>query len=244
MNVVTESLVADALAASGLVAWRWDAQADRMEWSPGAEDILGLPDIVLRSPDLLIRVIHPDDVGLIKAQFCEALQTGAPLSARFRVTATSGLRWFDCAGQALLSDSGEYVGATGTFREVTEECEAEEALLDSLHDAECALEQIGARVWEWDPKTDLVTYFNLPEGLHMIAESPSAVSLANILEGMSPADVALSREKLTGAMESGERFSFEVSVPDDDGVIHRVFVRGGVLAQQPGRVSAITIVLD
>ena len=244
MKVVTEGLVADALAASGLVAWRWDAEADRMEWSPGAEEILGLPDIVLRSPDLLIRTIHPDDVELIKTQFCEALKTGAPLSARFRATASSGLRWFDCSGQALLSETGEPIGATGTFAEVTEECEAEEALLEALHDAECALEQIGARVWEWDPATDLVTYFSLPEGTHMIAESPTAVSLAEILEGMTPADAALARETLGHAVESGERFTLEVGVPDDDGVSHRVFVRGGVLAQQPHRVSAITIVLD
>lgn len=244
MKVVTENLVSDALAASGRVAWRWDAQADRMEWSTGAEEILGLPDIVLRSPDLLIRAIHPDDVELIKGQFCEALKTGAPLAARFRVTAASGLRWFDCSGQALLSENGESVGATGTFAEVTEECEAEEAVLQSLRDAECALEQIGARVWEWDPETDLVTYFNLPEGTHIIAESPTALSLADILKGMTPADAAQAREALTRAVETGERFSLEVGVRDDSGVSHRVFVRGGVLAHQPGRVSAITIVLD
>ncbi|MBW3536758.1 MAG: PAS domain-containing protein, partial [Actinobacteria bacterium] len=180
MKIVTESLEAQALAASGLIAWRWDAQADRMEWSPGAEEILGLPDIVLRSPDLVIRVIHPDDVELIKGQFCQALKTGAPLSARFRVTAP-GLRWFDCSGQAVLSDTGESIGATGTFAEVTEECEAEEAVLGALRDAERALEQIGARVWEWDPKTDLVTYFNLPDGTHMIADSPTEVPLSEIL---------------------------------------------------------------
>lgn len=244
MKVVTENLVADALAASGLVAWRWDAQADRIEWSTGAEEILGLPDIVLRSPDLVIRIVHPDDVELIKGQFCEALKTGASLSARFRVTVASGLRWFDCSGQALLSETGESIGATGTFAEVTEECEAEEAVLEALRDAECALEQIGARVWEWDPKKDLVTYFNLPEGTHMIAESETSVPLPQILEQMTQADAALSREALTRALETGERFSLEVAVPDASGVRHRVFVRGGVLARQPARVSAITIVLD
>ncbi|MBW3537852.1 MAG: hypothetical protein KY395_08860, partial [Actinobacteria bacterium] len=70
------------------------------------------------------------------------------------------------------------------------------------------------------------------------------VPLSEILAVMDPSDAARARATLNGAVETGERFTLEVGVPDTDGVSHRTFVRGGVLAQSPNRVSAISIVLD
>lgn len=244
VKIVTEGLEAQALAASGLVAWRWDAASNTTQWSSGAEDIMGLPDIVLRSPDLLIRAVHPDDAKLVYAHLRQALKTATPFKARCRVRTSSGIRWFDTSGQALLGESGELVGATGTLLDVSEECEADEAVMAALSDAECALEQIGAWVWEWDHQTDLVTYYKLPEGTHRMAESRPDVLLSQLFAVLDPEDAARARATLNGAVETGERFTLEVAVPDAHGVSRRTFVRGGVLAQSPNRVSAISIVLD
>ena len=241
MNVVTATLAEQALAASGLVAWRWDRATDHVEWSAGADRILDLPDIVLRSPSLLVRAVHADDVPMLSDAFAMAGRTGAPLSARFRVTSAGGMRWFDLSGQVLRDDDMQMSGATGTLIDVTEECEAEEAVLGALHDAECVLETIGARLWEWDSVTDRVTYFRLPESGNLITAAPTDVPMDEILARMHEADARLVRETFAAAIAGRGTFTLEVALRDDDDVERRALVRGGLAAGSTTRVSAVSV---
>lgn len=245
MKIVTETLVSGALGASGVAAWRWDIEGRRIEWSPGAEEVVGLPDIVLRSPELLMRAIHPDDLPMVSKAYADALRRGAPLDARFRLTVSSGVRWFDCAGKPILDDTGRSVGATGTLLDVTDESEAEEALLATLHDAQLVLGDIGARVWSWDSTTDEVSVLSLPEGAPILVETDGdRLDLSVGLSRMSDQDGALVRDKLERAVWAGEPFSFEISIRDDNGVTHRMFVRGTRSGSSPDRVNGVSILLD
>ena len=245
VKIVTETLVNGALGASGVAAWRWDIEGRRIEWSPGAEDIVGLPDIVLRSPELLTRAIHPEDLPLVSHAYADALRRGSALDARFRLTASTGIRWFDCTGMPILDDSGKAIGATGTLLDVTEESEAEEALLATLHDAQLVLGDIGARVWSWDSTADEVSVLSLPEGAPILVETEGdRLPLARALERMSDQDGALMRDKFRRAIATGEAFSFEISIRDDNGLVHRMFVRGTVSSSSPDRVTGVSILLD
>ena len=245
MKIVTETLANSALGASGVVAWRWDIEDRRIDWSPGAEDVIGLPDIVLRSPELLTRAIHPDDLPLVSKAYGEAFERGGPLDARFRVLASSGVRWIDCSGRTIRDESGKAIGATGTVMDVTEECEAEDAMLQTLHDAHLVLEDIGARVWEWDSESDELQYLSPPTGPRLLALADTeGVTLAVALERLNDQDAALVRDKLNHALATGEAISYEVTARDDEGILHRVFVRGGLSSQFPSRVTGVSIVLD
>lgn len=245
MNIVTETLVNGALGASGVVAWRWDIENSRIEWSPAAEEVIGLPDIVLRSPELLTRAIHPDDLPLVSHAYSDALRRGTPMQARFRLTASSGVRWLDCAGRPILDDSGKAIGATGTLVDVTEECEAEEAMLQTMHDAEVVLGEIGARVWEWDPETDVLEYLSPPTGPAILAEEAiDGVKLSVALGRISDEDAAMVRQKVEHTLATGEPISFETTAIDDAGAPHRVFVRGSISPHSPGRLTGVSIILD
>ena len=245
MKIVTETLVNGALGASGVVAWRWDLEGRRIEWSPGAEEVVGLPDIVLRSPELLMRAIHPEDLPLVSKAYAAALGRGAQLDARFRLMASSGVKWFDCTGKPILDDAGHAIGATGTLLDVTEESEAEEALLATLHDAQIVLGDIGARVWSWDSTTDEVSVLSLPEGAPILVDTEGdRVPLSVALQRMSDQDGALVRDKFGRAAATGEPFSVEISMRDDNGVVHRMFVRGTASTSSPDRVTGVSILLD
>lgn len=245
MKIVTETLVDGALGASGVVAWRWDLQDRRIDWTATAEEVIGLPDIVLRSPDLLMRAIHPDDLPLVSSAYGEALRSGTQLDARFRVIGSSGVRWLDCSGRPIVDESGKVVAATGTVIDVTEECEAEAAMLETLHDTQLVLGEIGARIWEWDADLDVVQYLSPPTGPPILAQAETeGVTLSAALHRLSDQDAALVREKLTHALMTGESISYEVSVLDDNGEPHRVFVRGGVSADSPRRLTGVSIVLN
>ena len=245
MKIVTETLIDGALGASGVVAWRWDLQGRRIDWSPGAEDVIGLPDIVLRSPELLMRAIHPDDLPLVSTAYADALSRGGQMDARFRILGSEGVRWVDCSGQAILDDRGKPFAATGTLVDVTEECEAEEAMLETLHDAQLVLGDIGARVWEFDAEAETIQYLTPPTGPAILAEAyEGEIALSVALERVSDEDALMVRGKLKHALASGEPISFEAVTIDDEGLSHRVFVRGVKSAGSSNRISGVTIVLD
>lgn len=245
MKIVTDTLVTGALGASGVVAWRWDIEQRRIDWSPSAEDVIGLPDIVLRSPELLMRAIHPDDLPLVSKAYGNALDRGGQMDARFRVMASSGVRWLDCSGRPIVDETGRCVAATGTVLDVTEECEAEEAMLQTLRDAQRVLGNIGARVWEFDPDSETIQYVSPPTGPAILENcEEDELTLQVALKRLSDEDAAMVRERLRRAVETGEPLSYEVTVRDDEGVARRVFVRGGPSSNSPRRLTGVSIVLD
>ncbi len=226
------------------MAWRWDLKARRIDWSPGAEDVIGLPDIVLRSPELLMRAVHPGDMPLVSTAYVDALRRGGHMDARFRVMASSGVRWVDCSGEAILDESGKAFAATGTLVDVTEEYEAEEAMLQTLHDAQDVLGYIGGRVWEFDAASQRLRYVTLPTGPPILADAyEEDIPLSVALERVSDQDGAMIRDKLRRAL-AGEPMSFETNVIDDEGLSRRVFVRGAKPCGSTNVVTGVTIVLD
>jgi PAS domain S-box-containing protein len=242
--MVTETLADGALGASGIAAWRWDIEARRIDWSGSAEEVLGLPDIVLRSPDLLTRAIHPDDLPLVSSAYGDALRHGTQMEARFRIMSPAGVHWFDCSGRPVLDESGKAVAATGTVLDVTEECEAEDAMLQSLRDVQGVLGNLGARVWEFDSDSGTIQYTSPPTGPMIFENDDGELQLDYALSRLSDEDAAMVRDKLRRTIETGDPLSYEVSVPDDDGVVHRVFVRGGRSSTSPRGITGVTIVLD
>ena len=192
-----------------------------------------------------MRAIHPDDLPLVSSAYADALQRGSAMDARFRVMASSGLRWLDCSGRPILDESGNSIAATGTLVDVTEECEAEEAILQTLHDAEVVLGDIGARVWEFDAEDGAIRYLNPPTGPPILEDAyEEGVELSVALQRLNDQDAAMVRDKIQHSLATGEPVSFEVTVPDDNGVSHRVFVRGGVSSHSASRLTGVTIVLD
>lgn len=133
----------EALTASGTAAWRWEIGSPVIEWSPAAADTLGLPEIVLRSPQLLREAIDPSDLALL-ATATEGWRDEGHVLAQIRIHLGGRVRWFDVSGRVVVTGDATPHYATGTVREVTEAREAQDALLDALHEAEVALEHLHA----------------------------------------------------------------------------------------------------
>lgn len=133
----------EALAAAGTAAWRWEIGSPVLDWSPGASAVLGLPEIVLRSPDLLLSSVDPDDLALVAAAG-SSWALGRPVSAQVRIRLGGEVRWFDVIGRVVAGGPGDPDYATGTVRDVTEDREAQDALLEALHESEAALDHLRA----------------------------------------------------------------------------------------------------
>lgn len=234
----------EALAAATTAAWRYEVGASAVEWSEGAARVLGVPGIVLRSPDLLVEAVHPDDLPLVWGPASDSWKTGQPVSARFRVRLAGQIRWFDVSGQIFHRGPGQPPYATGTARDVTESREAEEALVDALREAETVLEQLRAGVGEWDAWTDTVRVFSGPSGLGIAVSTPREVPLDVILNEMDDGSRARLRRALSGSLSGHEPFTLQVKVRGEDGMERAVLLKGGVVPAPPGRVGLVALVLD
>ena len=236
--------VVEALAAATTAAWRWEIGAPMVTWSPDASIVLGIPEIVLRSPDLLLKAVHPADLSLVSRPATDSWATGGPVSTRFRITLADEVRWFEAAGRIVRDDGKRPAYATGTAREVTETREAEEAIFDALREAEAVLGQLGAGVGEWDLTTDLIRVFTGPTGLGRKARTPGQVPLQTVLLNMDDLGRSRLRAALPRAANDGEPFTIEMRMSDADGEVRRLMVKGGPSPSSTGRVRLVALVLE
>ena len=130
--------VALALEAAQTAAWRWVVGSPAIAWSPRASRVLRIPEIVLRSPDLLLAAVDPDDLELARCAL-PGWRDGHPASAQIRLRLGGQVRWLDVAGRWFPGQIGMPAYVTGMARDVTEDREAQDALLQALHEAEDAL---------------------------------------------------------------------------------------------------------
>lgn len=232
---------AEALKAAGTAVWRWEIGAPVIEWSPDAARVLGVPEIVLRSPELLVEAMHPGDAALVSRPAADSWETGDPASSCFRLRLAGRDRWFDVSGRVVRS-TRKRPYATGTAREVTENKEAEDAILSALHEAESSLAQLGAGVGEWDRDANLVRVFSGLSGLGLAARSPHQVSLDAVLRDMDDLGRSRLRASLTRAVDENEAFTVEVKLKDEEGEVRTVMVKGGP-APTTGRVRLVALVV-
>lgn len=110
--------------------WR-SPRGDFIYVSPSCEEISGYrADEFLNDPDLLLRIIHPDD----RAQFEDHIERPrldgqVSEEIRFRIVTRSGqVRWIDHVCRCVYGQDGEWKGVRAGNRDVTDHKRVEDAL--------------------------------------------------------------------------------------------------------------------
>jgi PAS domain S-box-containing protein len=79
-----------------------------------------------------IRALHPDDKERVQASWRQALETGEPLSLRYRLRAADGgFRWFQVRTRLIRSAAGEIVKWFGVTSDIDDLVRAEETSRES-----------------------------------------------------------------------------------------------------------------
>jgi PAS domain S-box-containing protein len=115
--------------------WIYLIKADgKLQYSsPSCERLVGYPSTeFIDNPDLLLNIIHPDDKELVKSHLEEVRKEGSAHNLEFRIITKEGeLRWIMHSCLSVHNDQGQYVGRSGTNRDITERKQAEEKLIES-----------------------------------------------------------------------------------------------------------------
>ena len=100
--------------------------------SPACERITGyVAEEFTSSPDLLITIVHPDDLEIIKPHLSEHLSNvSEPYEQEFRIIKRSGeTRWISHVCQAVFSNDGTYQGRRSSNRDITEKIRLREQMM-------------------------------------------------------------------------------------------------------------------
>ncbi|VTT99254.1 multi-sensor hybrid histidine kinase : Multi-sensor hybrid histidine kinase OS=Chthoniobacter flavus Ellin428 GN=CfE428DRAFT_3487 PE=4 SV=1: PAS: PAS_4: PAS_3: GAF: PAS_4: PAS_3: HisKA: HATPase_c: Response_reg [Gemmataceae bacterium] len=117
-----------ALAAGHMGVWTLDLARGRIDWSAEVHNIVGVDEFDGRL-ESWIRLVHPDDLGGMQAQFNEALERRMPFTGEFRIVQPAGdIRWLANVAHIECDRSGRAVSVVGTVQDITARKRSEWAL--------------------------------------------------------------------------------------------------------------------
>lgn len=159
-----------AQEAGGIGAWEHDLATGRRHWSDSAYRIWGVEPGEAVTLDLILGLIHPEDIGKVREALARAADMVGPLpelQIRIRRRRDGAVRWILSRAEAVAGDDGRPVRHIGVMRDVTEQHEAMErmALLmrELDHRAKNALAVVAAAV-RLTPRQDPEAFARAVEG--------------------------------------------------------------------------------
>jgi diguanylate cyclase (GGDEF)-like protein/PAS domain S-box-containing protein len=195
--------------------------------SPQVTDMVGYtPEECTTSPDLWIKILHPDDRERVLAEDRRTNETGDPFVMEYRQLAKDGhLVWIRDEATLVRDEKGEPLYRLGVQIDITVRKQTEEALRDAEHRYRTLVEQIPAVTYidpVDDPDTSLYTSPHIEQ---MLGYTPQEWQTEKLWpKRLHPDD----RERILAADErfeagGGEPFSEEYRLLAKDGSV--VWVR-------------------
>jgi len=150
-----------AMQAGGLATWEFNQQNQMRYWSPEAAVMHGFPaDKTEISRAEWRRMVHPDDLPMVRTEFAKVLQGLSDYSVEYRVVRPDGeVRWTAVNGTYLRdSDTGRVIGV---LQDITERKRTEELLRESEARLNMATEAAGIGIWDWNLRDNSMRYSEL-----------------------------------------------------------------------------------
>ncbi|HNB52503.1 MAG TPA: GAF domain-containing protein, partial [Anaerolineales bacterium] len=137
-----------ALDAAQMGIWIWYVRANKVWWSPRAEEIFGFPPGGFDGQfAAYMNIIYPEDRDSVQRILAATLagQENLCLIEHRVMLANGQMRWVEGRGQVVQWENGEPVRMTGIVTDITQHKQAEEALqryakrLETLHQIDSRL---------------------------------------------------------------------------------------------------------
>ncbi len=155
--MTSTTLLADSEAVfldAGIGTWRWAAATDEFELSQETITLLQVrEDELPLKAGAMLRYMHNDDVARFNAAISDVTTSSGVQQTEFRVYRDSGdQRWYRAVGRGFYDEKGQITHAAGVIIDVTAERHAEELQ---------------------------GTFFEQPNGIHIVAGTDGEIKLAN-----------------------------------------------------------------
>ncbi len=152
----------------GIGVWDWDVPNDRVVADERFAQLYGVDPVKARVGVSIVEffaAIHPDDIEPLKVRIAEALKTGEPFSAEYRLVRADGIRWVVAEGRCGLAPDGTPLRFPGVTFDITDRKESEERLRLLNADLERqVIERSSERGTTWQVSPMLLSVVDLKDG--------------------------------------------------------------------------------
>jgi len=188
-------------------------------------------------------LIHPDDLERHAGKWMEAVATGKPLENEVRSRRSDGqYRWQLDRGVPLRDEDGNVVKWYGVTTDIEDRKRAEEALgvlSRDLQENKAKLEE-AQRVahvgyWEWDLRTDHMTWSDETYRIYGLRPQERPMDLATIRELVHPEDREFVFRKAAEAIQGEVRTDVEHRIVRPSGEVRVVHSQGDLKRDAAGR---------
>ena len=225
----SKNRLGQALEAARAGVWEWNTATNENIWSEEIWALYGIKHRKDTTPsfELWANSIHPEDRVSTMRLVNEAANRQTALYIEYRVQhKDQSVHWLMARGKPIVDEHGGTLRYIGTIIDITERKLAELAHKESEKRLNFALEATNAGVWEWDLKTDKVTWSD--QIWNMYGIRPLSVDPSHLLcETMVyPDDREKTFAQITSATSRNTEFSVEYRVGHPDNSIHWLHCHG------------------
>jgi PAS domain S-box-containing protein len=225
-----------------MYAWEWDPATDAVLRSAECASILGL--VVSPCEDVAknyFELVHPEDRSKLWNLATSLTPEDPEYRTEYRRFRPDGaLIWLEESGRGTFDKAGKMIRLIGMTADITERKLAEEA----LHQKGAALTEAerlaGVGSWQWDARTDTVTW---SAGLYRLAgrdpklPAPSRKEQLGLL--FSPENYEREERAIHGALQDGKPYKLDIEVVRPDFTTKWVISRGEPLRDAAGNIIGL-----
>lgn len=156
-----ETLLARAEKLARTGSFEWDAGSNRVLWSDQMYRIYGCKaDEFACTLDAFHSFLHPDDRTTVHATIERAMHERKPFHMRERIVRPDGgIRLLDSVGEPLFDANGNLIGLSGVCRDITEESENDQRLIEGEARFRLVVDSIkDYAIFMLDPQGNVVTW--------------------------------------------------------------------------------------
>jgi PAS domain S-box-containing protein len=235
-----------AMSAVQLGAWEWDIRRQVATWSEKSAEIFGLaaPPRGLTVARFL-ELVSPEDRPAVSVALRRAFLEGAPFDTEYRITLPDGeTRWVLAKGKPSFDHAGRPVRLIGVHADVTERRRAYAAVSEWENRYEAAVQASNQVLYDWDPRTNDVTWGGNVERLLGYSREEMAGGLSRWVEQIHPADRQAFHAEVDRVIVTEDSFRLTYRVYHKDGRIIWLQDRGHFFRDGAGRVSRMVGFLE
>lgn len=182
--------------------------------------------------------IHPKDVPHVREQWRQAIRSGSPYEAEFRVRNAAGeYEWVLSRAMPIHDLSGNRVRWFGTSTNINAQKKAEEAVRSLETRYRLALEAANLGTWQIDPRANQIVWDEGTCALYQLPHDGSfALSLDQAIDMIHPDDRDSVRTRIEKACDpqSGGRYESDYRAVLPDGKLRWFHSVGQALFSQDG----------
>ena len=228
-----------ALEAAHAGVWEWSLKTNELIWSKEIWSLHGLE----RSNEkptfkLWASTVHPDDREMVIQAVTTAAGNNTELRVEYRVFFTDGsVHWLMSRGKLLFDNNGLSTHYIGTIFDITEHKIIELDLNESKMRYSYALDASRSGIWEWDVKTDTLSWSEQVWELYGLKVNALPLNNQLCVDTIHPDDREMASWLIRDAVSKGAAASLEYRTCHPDGSVHWLTSRGMPLHNAKGQVT-------